>query len=218
MSRLSRIRGAVGFIVCMVTFQFLLGGCGGGNGSNASAVTGSFVGRVANTRALIAIVTDGTQVRAYVCDGTPDGQLVLAEWFKGQTSGGSVDLISNTGIAELKAQFTPTTVTGTVTVPSSQVLTFQADLASGDAGLYGYKQVHNNQLHWAGWVVLPTGQQTGAQIFPQVTAQGVTLNAGNATGLIPQVGSVSVLKVTVSNARFFQMGCTMPPGCSGLTL
>lgn len=215
MSRSSRIRAAVLLMVCVVAWHALLVGCGGGG--DASPVAGSFVGRVANTRALIAIVTDGTQVRAYVCDGTPDGQIVLAEWFKGQKSGGSADIISNTGIAELKAQFTPTSVTGTVMIPANQVLTFQAALATGDAGLYGYKQIHNNQLHWAGWIVLPTGEQTGAQIFPQVTSQGVTLNTSTGTGQIPQVGGVSPLKVTVSNAKFFQIGCT-GFGCNGLTL
>ena len=209
------IRATVLLMVCAFTAHGLVGGCGGGG--DATGVTGIFVGRVANTRALIAIVTDGTQVRAYVCDGTPDGQLVLAEWFKGKKSGESTDIISNTGIAELKAQFTSTGVTGTVTVPANQVLTFQASLGEGDAGLYGYKQIHSNQLHWSGWVVLPTGEQRGAQIFPQMTSLGVTLNTSIGMGQIPQVGTVSPLKVTVNNAKFFQSGCTMF-NCGGLTL
>jgi hypothetical protein len=208
------VRGSALLAGCAAAVLALAAGCGGGSGGGS--VSGAFAGRVANTQALIAIVTDGTQVRAYVCDGTPDGRLVLAEWFKGQKSGESADIISNTGIAELKAQFTATGVSGTVTIPASQVLTFQAAPATGDGGLYGYKQIHNNQLHWAGWVVLPTGEQTGAQIFPQMTSQGVTLNTSTVAGQIPQIGSVSPLKVTPSNARFFQIGCT-GFNCNALT-
>ena len=214
MSRPTRIYSIVLSMVLALAAQALLFGCGGSSASPGFA--GSFVGRVANTQALIAVVTDGTQVRAYVCDGTPDGRVVLSEWFKGQKSGETIDIISNTGIAELKAQFTSTTVTGTVTVPANQVLTFQATLGTGDAGLYGYKQIHSNQLHWAGWVVLSTGEQTGAQIFPQVSSKGVALETATVTGQLPPIGSVSPLKVTASNAKFFQIGCTNPP-CTSLT-
>ena len=215
MRRPNHTTRSLAVLICAVAVQALLVGCGGGGSSSGTA--GIFVGHVTNTRALIAIVTDGTEVRSYLCDGTPDGQLVVAEWFKGQKSGDTINLVSNTGIVTLNAQVTPGGVTGTVTLPVNQVLSFQAAPATGDAGLYGYKQIHNNTLHWAGWVVLNDGQQAGAQIFPQVTSQGVTLNTATGVAQIPQAGAVSPLKVTVSNAKAFQQGCT-GFGCNGIVL
>ena len=49
-----------------------------------------------------------------------------------------------------------------------------------------------------------------------MVSQGVTLNTSTVTGQIPQIGSVSPLKVTPSNARFFQIGCT-GLNCNALT-
>ena len=184
----------------------LLVGCGGGD--STPTVSGNYVGRVAGSNAFVAIITDGTAVRAYVCDGKPDGTLTIAEWFKGNKTGDSVVLDSLNGTARLAANFTPDRVTGTVDVPILDPLNFQATPVSGDAGFYLYKSIHNSTLYWASWIVLPTGEQVGSLSTPLRTSLDVTLSTSTRTAQIPQVGTVQPVLGTVSTVNLQFQGCT----------
>lgn len=98
----------------------------------AGVVAGSFVGKVADVDALVAIVTDGQRVRAYVCDG-PGRQ--LAEWAEGPADGGHVELTSRGG-TRFAIDVTAGSASGTITMPDGRALRFAAAPATGVAGLY----------------------------------------------------------------------------------
>jgi hypothetical protein len=46
-------------------------------------------GRVAGTRAFIALSLDGTRLRAYLCDGTLERKPTVGKWFRGRWHGRS---------------------------------------------------------------------------------------------------------------------------------
>lgn len=50
------------------------------------ALSGSFVGRLTGSDAFVTVVTNGTDVRAYLCDGTANRELTISEWFRGDQS------------------------------------------------------------------------------------------------------------------------------------
>ena len=55
--------------------------------AEAAPVTGTWVGRLRGDQGFVAIVSDGTQVVAYVCD---DGR--LGSWFANPVSGANIQL------------------------------------------------------------------------------------------------------------------------------
>ena len=114
----------------------VLAACGGSSerptpAPVAAAVSGSFVGKIAEADALVAVVADGQRVRAYVCDG-PGRQ--IAEYAEGSADGAHVVLTSRSG-ARFDINLAQN-ATGTVTMPGGRTLSFDAGPASGAAGLY----------------------------------------------------------------------------------
>lgn len=115
----------------------VLAACGGSSESPtappaaAAAVTGSFVGKIAEADALVAVVAGGQWVRAYVCDG-PGRQ--IAEYAEGPADGAHV-LLTSRGGARFDINLAQN-ATGTVTMPGGRTLSFDAGPASGVAGLY----------------------------------------------------------------------------------
>jgi hypothetical protein len=100
---------------------------------------------------MIALVTDGRQVVAYLCDGKE-----VSAWFKGPVEDRSAKLGSRTG-AELEAEFAEDVATGSVVLADGRELGFEAVPASGDAGLFRGQRGR----YLVGWVVLPDGEQRG---------------------------------------------------------
>jgi steroid delta-isomerase-like uncharacterized protein len=126
--------------------------------------TAGYAGQVDGTEALIAFVTDGSEIRAYVCDGQEVG-VTLSEWFRGTAGGAEIDLPSTSGQAQLTATLTPAAVTGTVVV-ADQAWSFTALPARDGSGLYAYRggstaallnrtgtMATQAQVIRAGWVV-----------------------------------------------------------------
>lgn len=117
----------------------MIAGCGGAQEGEKSAppVAGSFVGEALPADAFIALVADlpegegeERQVRAYLCDGQ-----FVSDWFVGPVDGNDLDLSSESG-AQLVGQLTPDAVTGTITDPNGDAISFEAAPATGIAGLY----------------------------------------------------------------------------------
>jgi hypothetical protein len=75
----------------------------------------------------------GRRVRAYVCDGEPQGD---AEWFTGQMTGNAFDLTSVSGKARLQAELTEKEATGAVTLADGSLYRFSAPATRDGAGLY----------------------------------------------------------------------------------
>jgi hypothetical protein len=78
-------------------------------------------GRVAGTRAFIALSLDGTRLRVYLCDGTLKRKPTVAKWFRGRWDGRS-PLTLNAGELELHidAVAPDGRVTGRVVLPDGE--------------------------------------------------------------------------------------------------
>jgi hypothetical protein len=177
-------------------------------GDDAEAVAGEFVGEVEGTDAFIAIVTDGSELRAYVCDGH-EGSWSISEWFRGELDGRGAALESTTGDARLEVDFDEVagTASGQVEV-DGESHAFTAAAAAGDEGLYAFK---NQTTVRAGWVIIiPEGQesQRGAVAFEDGTIRANTaLDPSTGTATIDEVGEVTAGKVTpIDVQRFFTNG------------
>jgi hypothetical protein len=124
----------------------LVAGCagegGGGQEEEAAeeSISGVFVGQVSGADELVAVIADepeetggGRRVRAYVCDGRPEG---VVEWFTGQVAGNTINLTSIDEDAEFQAELTNEEATGTRTLDDGEPLDFTAPAAYAGAGLY----------------------------------------------------------------------------------
>jgi hypothetical protein len=169
-------------------------------------VSGTFVGRISGTDIFITVVTNGTDVRAYVCDGEPASEVTVAEWFKGISTDNSLDLLSASGAARLEATFRPDAVMGSLELPARAPIEFTASVAGAISGLYAYKNIHSGEQYQAGWIVLPSGELRGSLTDPTRTSIGVTLNVTTGTAQLPGIGTVTTGRVTSSNLTGFQSG------------
>lgn len=140
-------------IFVMLLASLLLAACGSGS----QTVNGSFVGKVDNSDAFIAVVlhTDGT-VTAYVCDSAS-----ISAWFKGNVDGSSLDL-TNADNAHLTADVKADSFTGTFTASGGSPLSFTVQQADKPYGLYRGEDTVDGVDLVAGWIVLPDGSQRGA--------------------------------------------------------
>jgi hypothetical protein len=103
-----------------------------------TAVAGSFVGKVSETKAFVAVVAapavgkqDSRAVQVYVSDGRR-----LSEWFSGSILDNSFVAKSDDGSTEVKGKLSGDSVTGTVELPSGKTARYAASQPSGAAGLY----------------------------------------------------------------------------------
>jgi hypothetical protein len=188
--------GALLLLVCLA-----LAGC------SAPGVSGSFAADVPETDAFIALVTDGTDVRAYLCDGRDDG-VTISEWFKGTVIDGAFDLTSTSGNARLTGGVGDDAVSGDLLLPDGRSVAVTVPRVTGDAGLHGFKQGTGDVSVQAGWVIIiPEGveQQRGAVAFGATGAlQGNTrLDTASNTAEIEGLGTITTGQVTPANLRRF---------------
>jgi hypothetical protein len=120
-----------------------LAACGsGGDGDERpaeKAVEGTFVGKVAGTKAFVAVVAapvvgkqEKRDVSVYVSDGKR-----LSEWFPGSVSGGNTfTAASDDSDAKINGKLGGNAVTGTLELPGGKTVKYQAGPATGAAGLY----------------------------------------------------------------------------------
>lgn len=165
----------------------LLASCGGsqeeGAQKSAPPVAGSFVGEASDaaTAPFVALVASGAteeeggderEVRAYLCDGDR-----INEWFWGTAVGNEIDLSSEND-ARLQASLAPESATGQITLSDGTTsFPFEAELASGVAGLYD--------------VVLTEEGLLGGTAEGGGRLEGRISEEPNAEGLYPITGTVS---------------------------
>src|SRR5579863_1036030 len=122
-------RWALAFWAVLFAFTMFLSACGGSasnpaatSTSTAPSVAAEFVG-VTDQGDAIGLSTNGRQLIAYACDGTPTNGITFAVWFKGAVSDNAVNLTAKNG-EHLVATLTPQSVTGTVTLTGGTSFSF----------------------------------------------------------------------------------------------
>ena len=121
-----------------------------------------FVGALADSDALIAVVLDGRQVLAYVCDGTAAGVDTWG-WFAGEAEAPQLTLVATNG-AVLLVDLSGETPSGTVINRTGHQHGFGTEAARAPAGLWRAQGLVAGQPVLAAWVVLNDGSQRGAQV------------------------------------------------------
>jgi hypothetical protein len=130
-----------------------IAGCGG----SSAPATGSFVGEIDGTTALVGLVSDGSRVRAYICDSQ-----TIATWFSGTLRDGQAKLRSRDGRQTLALSVDGNHAQGTLTIAGEEH-TFSADQAEGKAGIYrAGGNTPDGQRLQADWIMLADGTQRGA--------------------------------------------------------
>ena len=149
------------FLATLLALAMLLAACGSTTSSATSTVTPTPVkGEFVESLSLggFALSTDGQQVIAYLCDGTP-AHLSLAEWFKGTVTKNTLD-ITNAHGSHLVATLTPQEVTGTITLKdgrSSALAAHSIPNPGSDSGLVRSEQTFNGVRYLGGWILPPAG-------------------------------------------------------------
>jgi hypothetical protein len=130
--------------------------------SVSTGASRTYLGAVKGTQALLGIVLNGAQVRAYVCDGAPSRLAQLSEWFSGQVQASSQDQQ-----AQLTAQFTNQSATGTLKLASGRLYPFSIPRVSTTAqvGIFEGTALIAGQRDHAGWLRLAGGDQRGAATY-----------------------------------------------------
>jgi hypothetical protein len=120
-------------------------------------------GRVADSRAFIALSLDGTRLRVYLCDGTLKRKPTVAKWFRGSWDGRS-PLTLKTGELELHidAVAADGRVTGHVVLPDGEHA-FSARPRTHPAGLHHGARKGLS----ATWIVLSKRSMRGSFVSPR---------------------------------------------------
>jgi hypothetical protein len=144
------------------------------------------VGRIDGSTALVAVLADGDQVSAYVCDG----DAATGERFSGTLLGDRAVLHSNGG-AQLTVDVTDGGAAGTFT-PAGTIaaLPYRTIPSTGTAGWYAADAAAADGLVTANWVVLSDGTQTGVEAQHKRKHRGHKLHVrpGKPSGVSPKPG------------------------------
>ena len=178
---------AVVTMLCLATG--LLAACGDdddGGQAPATAAPATYVGALPGTGALVGIATNGSRIRAYVCDSKD-----VATWFDGTIEDGSAKLEAAGG-ERLDVELAGASASGSVTLRDGRASAFEAARASGRAGLY--RGMHERSV--AGWIVLADGTQRGGfgspanfAAAPRITSKAIADGRISITPIpIPSAG------------------------------
>ena len=117
----------------------------------------TYVGEVEGSRALVAVITDGDRMSGFVTDGKR-----YAKWFATAEidDDGKATLVARDGFQLGEVTISDETASGEVTVGLGEEA-FEAELATGDAGLFTAAEAKGQDSFEAGWVVLPDGRTLG---------------------------------------------------------
>lgn len=169
----------------------------------AIPVAETFVGRVADSNAFVAVLANGAEATAYVCDGKD-----LAAWFHGPEQRGIVELVDDEG-ARLSAQISTGAGRAQLTrgnlrdedgVERAFVTDRATDLAR--AGLYRAEITvapggDAAEAPTVGVIVLSSGEFRGAyyaedRVTPVTDAR---INAGSLTAIVPGMGTFEATRL-----------------------
>lgn len=205
------------FLALFLALTMLLAACGSTPSSaTPTPVKGEFVEVL--SLGGFALSTDGQQVIAYLCDGTPV-HLSLAEWFKGTVTNNTIDIINGHG-SHLVAALTPQAVTGTITLKdgrSSPLAAHSIPNPGSDSGLVRSEETFNGVRYLGGWI-LPPPATAGAPLGGEDFLAGALVpfitccNPEDRGGIInEQTGALTLTpdfdgdSVTVANLGTFRL-------------
>jgi hypothetical protein len=152
---LSILRVQRGWLM-LLPLALMVAGCQGAPQPPATVGTATFAGVIPGTNRFVALVHNGQNARAYVCDGQ-----AVAEWFNGTVQDGMIDLTSAAG-ARLQATLGAAGASGSFTPAGGTAAAFTAEAVSAPAGLYRAEENVDGVQYVGGWIVLPDGQAQGA--------------------------------------------------------
>jgi hypothetical protein len=171
--------GAVTVAACVVA----------GAGAHVDAAGAeTFVGRVQDSNAYIAVSKDGRKIGGYVCDDGSGSRWIEYAWLKN----GVAPLRAGTTRERLgSVRVAGTTATGTVSVRGVKHSFSAKRVSKGDAGLHFAVGKQSGRLLVAGWILLPDGTQRGA--ISQVNSQTLrSIPATKAPTLNPKVETIKI--------------------------
>jgi len=123
-----------------------------------AVVEAVYAGRSSGNQVTVAVVTDGGQAAAYVCNGR-----TIEAWLQGSVHGSQVSLSGLHG-AGLTGTLSGLAMFGIVTPSSGLSFPFSAELSPRPAGVYQARIVVNGLATRIGWAVLPDGTQLGVTV------------------------------------------------------
>lgn len=187
-----------------LTFVMALGACGGDDAptgvkakvsaaefrsQNAAVFSDkevTYVGKIDDSDAYIAIYERGNKIVGYACDGKQ-----LIKWFGGELNGAQATAKAADG-ATLTANISNTTAAGSIALADGKTLKFSASLAASPAGLYGRTESSVElekfskpaEVARLGWIVLGDSSQRGGKTVSGIPSQtgNVDTSAGTASG------------------------------------
>lgn len=139
----------------------------------------TWAGDVSDGKSTIAIVRQGDEAIAYVCDGDK-----IEAWLHGDAADGKLKLatLDKSPIeAELTGTFGNGRAKGTITVEGKELGTFNAKTVQKPSGLFrATADVRGARLE-GGWIVLPDGTQVGLANFAGSPVAVPPLNLADLT-------------------------------------
>jgi hypothetical protein len=207
------VKGAVEqrLIALGIMVAIVLAGCSASTSTVATEPSIEFVGRVSGLDAFVGIVTRGSDVAAYVCDGAGT-TISVADWFTGKVTRGGFDLALDGG-RRLTGTINPDgVIVGILRTSAGDTFVYQAPRASGAARLVRADGTLANVGYTVGWIVLADGEQRGGvqsrgtkpALYPAPPAPSTRVQ----TLAIPNLGTVAVSNL--SDCR--PANCPCPPG------
>lgn len=159
--------------------------------TQAQSVTATFVGKVANSNAFVAVVTAQGKAIAYICDGE-----TITQWYRGKLKAdGTLETTSTTEASKINARINASGVTGKIEL-AGRTLEFSATPATGNAGLYRSEDTFDNAKYLGGWAVLSDTEQRGAVVGGGGTRPGFRLAFGLVEGKTKITANVPGLALT----------------------
>ena len=149
----TRRRNPLLTISALVFALSVVAGCGGDDDDDeatekrAKLVDGTFVGKVAGTKAFVAVVASPApkgerrrDVTVFVCDAQR-----LCEWLSGSSTGNGFTAASHDD-AKVKGELTGKAASGSIELPGRKTVKFMTKRAAATAGLYTLTVSSNGKL------------------------------------------------------------------------
>jgi hypothetical protein len=124
-------------------------------GVSKSPTRATYAGRVGGGGGSVALSIHGTQVIAYVCNGS-----TVEAWLKGTANGGRLAMTGKNR-ARLTASYASGKITGDVVAHGTDY-SFSVPVVNKPSGLYRATAVVRGATVKVGWIVLADGTQVGA--------------------------------------------------------
>ena len=155
-----------------------------------AAATGSYVGALeADPDTYVAVVTDDSRVRVYLCDGVKTGV-----WFSGDLAGDSFSIVLDNG-ATVTGALRDNQAVGTFTTPNgSSTRSFVATTVDPSAaGLFRADITVDGVRELGGWIVAEDGTQRGVVHTDTTTGTGADATTSRTTAPAPALDPAAAL-------------------------